>query len=82
MSTEHKMYRLNVVDLVQWWGFKEKKSFFPADPDEWPAIIRAYIREKVGFDVNDEQAVSSLVKQLHQEARNYVEWVKENHTIH
>ena len=65
-------------------GVSGKKSpFFPADPKEWPAIIRAYIREKVGFDVDDEQAVLSLVEQLlHQEARNYVEWVKENHTIH
>lgn len=82
MSTEHKLVCLNAVDLVKWWGVRENQPYFPADPSEWPAIIRAYIREKVGADVHDEQAVSSLMQELYEHANHYVEWVKLNHTIH
>ena len=82
MSTQHKVFCLNAVDLVKWWSIRERQLYFPADPDEWPEIVRAYIRHRVGAEVDDEQVVSSLMQQLYEHASHYIEWVQQNHTIH
>ena len=81
MSTQQKLFCLSAIDLVKWWSLREQQSYFPADPDEWPEIIRAYIRDKVGIEVDDE-VVSTLIQQLYAHASHYIGWAQQNHTIH